>query len=146
MEPPIVFHKKHQSKILSAILGMKLITSGSIISSSSVPRNERVNEYIFLVSIYMHLIALLLIWFYASYDYHVLMIIILFSILYATIIFLMIIIYTFVSWQTKQTGKKLVMSVYGKSHHLELSSSNFSTHVIKGLAGQERCRYQASMI
>ena len=77
---------------------MKLITSGSIISSSSVPRNERVNEYIFLVSIYMHLIALLLIWFYASYDYHVLMIIILFSILYATIIFLMIIINTFVSW------------------------------------------------
>ena len=52
----------------------KQITSGRIISRSSIPRNEQVSEYVFWDFIYMHLTALLSIWFYSSYVSHVLMI------------------------------------------------------------------------
>ena len=37
------------------------------------------------------------------------------------------------------------MSVYGKPHLLDPSSSTFSTHVTTWLAGQVKCHYQYSM-
>ena len=46
--PPLVFHRENWSRILSAILSMKLFTAGSIISGLSIPNNEQVSEYIYI--------------------------------------------------------------------------------------------------
>ena len=71
------------------------ITAGRIISSSSILRKEKVNDYIYLGFKYMHLPVFILGWLYESYTYHVLMTIIWFlrfSIFYANIMLLMILI------------------------------------------------------
>ena len=96
----------------------------------------------------MHLTALFLGWFYASCAYHVLMMIICFSVFYGNIMFLMLIIYkdsafcTLVrskfSWYTKHTGQQLVIFVFGKSNIMEQSSYTYSTRFTIWWAGPVR--------
>ena len=45
----------------------------------------------------------------------------------------------------KQTGQQSVMSVYGKAHLLDPSSSTCLTLVTTWLAGQVKCHYQDSV-